>query len=363
MPMHKMDGFGACVLLAAALLPIGCGPTAQELAAEKFGLDPSLTLDLGDGVQLEAVLIPPGTFTMGGHADTASRRAVEQGLPHPHPPHDVTVTEPFYMGRFEVTNRQFERFLTETGYSRKTERLVQQAADVRRHVRPLQMRAGKWADDEQPVVNITWETAKAFCKWLSARSGRDVRLPTEAQWEYACRAGTTGKYYFGLLLDRPFHECARPKLEPPLPPWPGRRFGAYRSIPAAQVGRHRPNPWGLHDMLSNVREYCSDWFGPLENIPQVDPTGPAAAPSSGRPSPVIRGGTANQSILPCYVRSYQLRPGYDKYTGFRVRIALRRPTQPRPQMASPPPATVIEPPPPVLQPAVDLERLESDDSP
>jgi formylglycine-generating enzyme required for sulfatase activity len=301
------------------------------MAAEKYGLDRRIVLDLGEGAELAAVLIPPGTFMMGGPAE---------GAPDANPPHEVTISRPFYMGVTEVTNRQLDRFLAETGHGGDDEFELRDADGVRFYDQPPPIEAGKWPDPDQPAVQVTWHTAEAFCAWLSARSGRRVSLPTEARWEYACRAGAGGDYYFGPLLFRPWYEWTRAAAEPPLP------GGGHRSIAPTKVGfLRRPNPWGLYDMLGNVREYCSDWFAPLPASPQLDPAGPDKPPALGRPSRVLRGGSADEPVTPCYRRGYQLKPGYDRTTGFRVCIEAAPPAA-APQPAAPDPVYPKTTPPP-----------------
>ena len=115
--------------------------------------------------------------------------------------------------------------------------------------------------DDRPVVNVSWNDAAAFCDWLSRKEGRPYRLPTEAEWEYACRAGTTSPFPWGE------DESRRDDYV-----WSGANSGG----DAHPVGTKKPNPWGLHDMCGNVYEYCLDWFaaGPYDASVVEDPQGP-----------------------------------------------------------------------------------------
>jgi formylglycine-generating enzyme required for sulfatase activity len=197
---------------------------------------PRLTFDLGGGVTLDVVRIPAGTFTMGDDDEYEQER----------PAHEVAISRDFYLGAHEVTQEQW---------------LVVMGTDPSGH-----------EGSNLPVETVSWDDAVAFTKTLSDRLGRVVRLPTEAEWEYACRAGSTTKYCFG---DDPAG------------------LGDYgwsfaNSSGAAQpVGGKRPNAWGLYDMHGNVWEWCSDWYdeGYYKQSPSVDPTGPDSGESR-----VLRGG-------------------------------------------------------------------------
>lgn len=180
----------------------------------------------------EMILIPAGEFIMGspdgeGHDDE-------------HPQHVVFV-DSFYMGKYEVTFEQYDFFCEKTGRSKPRDR--------------------NWGRGKRPVINVSWYDAAAFCDWLSDLSGDRYRLPTEAEWEYACRAGTTTQYSFGDGT---------------------RNLGLYawhRGNAGRQthpVGTLLSNAWGLHDMHGNVWEWCSDWYGRNYYVssPSRNPKGP-----------------------------------------------------------------------------------------
>ena len=172
---------GGCRHLAA-----GCGtrPPSQK------------TIELGDGVKLEMVLIPAGSFVMGD----------DTGLDDAKPVHKVTITKPFYLGKYEVTVEQFRQFVEATGYVTDAEKGTgfQGAFGWNRDTMEFKMNekyswrnTGFAQSDAHPVVNVSWNDAMEFCKWLSSKEGKSYRLPTEAEWEYACRAGTTTRYSHG----------------------------------------------------------------------------------------------------------------------------------------------------------------------
>ncbi len=198
------------------------------------------------GVEIVLVPIASGQFGMGsdiGHADEK-------------PAHAVTISSPFWMAATETTRQQFSVFAEETGTRTDAERVGQ--------TKVYEMRAGvlnwgwkqnvSWRDfgdyPEQVVVCVSWQDAMAFCKWLTSEEsgdgrlpeGYEYRLPTEAEWEYACRAGTTTKYYWG---DDPQMYCIYEWCD-------------NMATQANVVGEFKPNPWGLYDMLGNVMEHCLD---------------------------------------------------------------------------------------------------------
>ncbi len=304
----------------------------QEGAAKSLGIPIEYTNDIG----MELVLIPPGEFDMGSTWDeirTLQKRAKELDLvwwyspqvPDEGPKHRVKLTRPFYMGKHEVTVAQFRQFVQETNYKTETELHGSGAA--------LRLMSGVWQDkpemswknpsfkqdDNHPVVQVTINDANRFCQWLSQKEGEPKRysLPTEAQWEYACRAGTTTAWYSGedpsalqhvanladAAFKREFAATQRRTLA-----WDdGYEF-------TAPVGKFRPNAFGLYDMHGNVGEYCRDRSNPTfyDKSPLVNPVGPTAGPV------IIRGG---QWMLgdPDYSRS-ALRPDFLCCPFFRVRV-------------------------------------------
>jgi formylglycine-generating enzyme required for sulfatase activity len=154
------------------------------------------------------------------------------------PVHTVRISKPFYMGVLEITNKQYELFNPQhKSYRGKYELST---------------------DDDEAVIYVSWYDAQAFCQWLSDKEGLAYRLPTEAEWEYACRAGTSTNYSMGDILPKEYENK------------PGNSCLVKTDIP---VGKTPANPWGLYDMHGNVEEWCHDWYGPYQDKSQTDPVG------------------------------------------------------------------------------------------
>ncbi len=245
------------------------------------------------------VRIPPGEFMMG-----SARRDVDRILnvfptrdrawfEDESPPHRVRITRPFYMSRCEVTNGQFRKF--RPGHSSR--------------------RFWKWNldEDRQPVVWVSWKDAVAFCAWLSRKEGRYYVLPTEAEWEYACRAGTSSAFWWGDTVDAKRMNYADKSTR-----FACRDRTRSDGFPAAApVGSFPENPFGLCDMLGNVWEWCADWYdrGYYAVSPSVDPTGPRQGLMR-----VCRGGAWN--VFPpdarCAKRGAYLLQDGSPWIGFRI---------------------------------------------
>jgi formylglycine-generating enzyme len=174
--------------------------------------------------------------------------------------------------------------------------------------------------DEHPVVNVTWNDAVAFCKWLSQKEGKTYRLPTEAEWEYACRAGTTTRYYSG---DDPetlakVGNVADAAAKARFPSWKYTIKASDGYVFTSPVGSFKPNAFGLHDMHGNAEQWCSDWFDEYSyyaKSPTDDPTGPDSGYSR-----VCRGGSWGGSPLEALSAArYRSTPGNRcDFIGFRV---------------------------------------------
>ena len=194
------------------------------------------------------LLIKHGDFTMGSPPEDADAWADER------PQHRVSLTLPFYLAECEVTNRQFRSFVEATGYKTEAERSglgghIYDAKEEPGRDPKLTFRMpsyGRAAADDEPVVQVTWNDARAFCDWLAKVEGMPYRLPSEAEWEYACRAGTTTRWSTGK--DPATLEDAA---------WTIANAGGHLH----PVGKKKPNPWGLRDMHGNAWEWCDDWFG------------------------------------------------------------------------------------------------------
>ncbi|HUU23826.1 MAG TPA: formylglycine-generating enzyme family protein [Phycisphaerae bacterium] len=273
----------SCLALSAAMtMATGAPPTATAPATQPASAPAPkpITLKLPDGVEMKLVLIPPGKFMMGSTPSGGRSEKDER------PQREVTITRPFYLGVTEVTQRQYQAVMG---------------------ANPSQVKA-----PDNPVDAVSWDEANEFCKKLSAATGRKARIPTEAEWEYACRAGTTTLWTFGSdvkdLDAYAWHS--------------GNAGGA-----SHPVAGKKPNPWGLYDMYGNVCEWCFDYHGSYAKVPKVDPTGPAEGNHR-----ILRGGSwANP---PEFCRSPN-RAGAGpeskrKSLGFRVVVEPADPPNPAP---------------------------------
>jgi formylglycine-generating enzyme required for sulfatase activity len=243
---------------------------------------------------LNLVLIPAGEFLMGGVEPAESLAQTYSRYHRPatyfadeYPQHRVRISRPFYMGQTEVTIAQFRQFTTETGYRTEAEIDGKGGWGYNAETRKCEGRRTRftWRDpgfpqsDNHPVVNVTWNDAQAFLQWLGKRDGHTYRLPTEAEWEYANRAGSTTRYNTGSdpLSLQP---AANTLDDTGITEFPhvGEELIASgaKIIFTAPVAQYRPNAWGLYDMHGNVWEWCSDWYGEkyYRKSPAADPQGP-----------------------------------------------------------------------------------------
>ena len=274
-PTHpKMKQIAARIQSAENdLAPFLPGPVKlsirQMVAAFADGVPPTIELDLGREVTMKLVYIPAGEFMMGSNKGDSDEKPV----------HKAKITRPFYMGIHEVTQAQYEAVMgtNPSGF--------------------------KGASN--PVEEVSWNDCVEFCKRLSRKTGRTLRLPTEAEWEYACRAGATSRFCFGDS-DSGLGEYA----------WYGNNSGG-KTHP---VGGKKANAFGLYDMHGNVWEWCADWYdgGYYKQSPTDDPRGPR-----GGKTRVLRGGSWDGT--PWFCRS-ALRGGLNPTDtcldlGFRV-VAL-----------------------------------------
>jgi formylglycine-generating enzyme required for sulfatase activity len=236
----------------------------QQENADALGVDVEITNSIG----MKLALIPAGEFMMGSPESEKDRSSDEYQ-------HKVRITKPFYLGVYEVTQAEYEKVMGENPSGFKG------AAN--------------------PVEQVSWDDANEFCRRLSAKEGKTYRLPTEAEWEYACRAGSTTPYSFG-------HDAAS--------------LGEYawygnNSDSTHPVGEKKGNAWGLHDMHGNVWEWCQDWYDSdyYRELPVDDPQRSETA--SGR---VLRGGY--WAIVARYCRAacrYRDEPqDRGDHLGFRV---------------------------------------------
>ncbi len=246
-------------------------PEAGVVAAPTAGARASVIAQGGAPM----LLIPAGEFMMGSPEGEADEQPV----------HRVSL-EAFYLDRDEVTNKLFQRFVLETGYETTAEREGKAWAYVQEGNKWREVKGANWRKpegdgtelvpdrDEHPVVSVSWYDADAYCRWAGKR------LPTEAEFEYAMRAGTQTAYWWGdwspdsrrvANIADETHKRTSPGRQ-----WPimnGYDDGYARTSP---VGSFEPNPWGLHDMVGNVLEWTADWYGRdyYERSPRRNPAGP-----------------------------------------------------------------------------------------
>jgi formylglycine-generating enzyme required for sulfatase activity len=229
-----------------------------------------LVLNVSEHVTMKLTLIPAGSFMMGSPVTEPTR------LKNEGPQHQVTLTKPFYLGIYDVTQEQYEAVEANNPSLNK-------GPDI-------------------PVTKLSWNDITDFCQKLSQKTGKVVRLPTEAEWEYAARAGTQTSFSFGDDM-RQFADYG----------WTRPSSNAIISHP---VGQKKPNQWGLYDMYGNVAQPCSDWDGAYTPESAVDPKGPATGKWH-----VVRGGSCACVPQNCRAASrgvFRYPQGNDHVFGIRV---------------------------------------------
>lgn len=290
---------------------------AQQAASDPAASEQSHAEPITNSIGMKLVLVPAGEFMMGAEehrTDTLNQFPYSDAkwMVDESPRHRVRVTQPFYMGQYEVTLGQFLMFYHAAGYKTDMERDGRPSWGYQNNRLVEGENFRPWAPGWQisyndPALFISWNDAMAFCKWLSKKEGKSYRLPTEAEWEYACRAGSNTRYSFGndpeeLVYYANAADQDRKALSPnavmagldgkgkaaQIPfPFLSRRDGYAWTAP---VGKFRPNAFGLYDMHGNAWEWCSDWYGAdyYEHSPTDDPQGPGAGKAR-----VLRGGAFN----------------------------------------------------------------------
>ena len=210
--------------------------TAQIELAKSLGKPIEAKIDLGKGVKLEMVLIPAGKFMMGSPVSETGRRDIKAQ-------HEVTLTKPFYIGKYEVTQDQWQVLMGSN---------------------PSQLKGARL-----PVTNVNWNDCQDFIRNLNENTNGGYRLPIEAEWEYACRAGSKTVYSFRNSITKN-----------------DANYGPGGKIVA--VGSYKPNAFGLNDMHGNVWEWCNDWYADYPAGALIDPKGPGTGERR-----VLRGGSIN----------------------------------------------------------------------
>jgi formylglycine-generating enzyme required for sulfatase activity len=293
------------------------GPAADSLVLAKV-VGPTEKVVV-NSLKMRLALIPAGKFQMGSPNGEEGRRDDETQ-------HAVEITRPFYLGAFPVTRGQFAAFVKDAGYKTEAEADGAGGAGYDAATRSMRVRDAtfSWQNtgfkqtDDHPVVDVSWNDAVKFCEWLSKKEGKAYELPTEAEWEYACRAGTTTRYWTGdkdeslkgaaNLGDAAFKEQVVGASGAPRPWNDGFAF-------TAPVGSFKANPWGLHDMHGNVWQWCADRYGPYPDKAVKDPAG--AKDGAER---VLRGGSWIPNPADCRsaFRHHHGPSERDQDWGFRV---------------------------------------------
>lgn len=270
-------GLASCGKPAAAP-----GTAAQTAAREASAASPDAgragelrKVDLGGGEALELVYVPLGEFTMGSEGDS-------NATPDETPAHRVQISQGFWLGKYEVTQGQWQAVMgANPSYFPN--------------------------DARQPVETVSWEDCQTFIRKLNEKGAGTFRLPTEAEWEYACRAGTNTRFFSGDSLtpnQANFHDETATQ-----------QIGSH-----SPVGQYPANTWGLHDMHGNVSEWCSDWYAEdyYAGSPAVDPPGPAAGEYR-----VLRGGSwhSNDNVWECRSANRNYQYPTDAGSGIGLRLA------------------------------------------
>ncbi len=332
-------------------------PNAEGAAATLNAAQPTGKF-ITNTIVMKMVFIPPGEFAMGSgepafQPPTDSDNPAPEGLLHQRddlPQHRVRITKGFYIGAYHVTVAQFRRFVDRTRYKTEVDRGVPRSEHgpsggaTYPELMPHD-RSGRYTwrsppfrqGEDHPVIEVSWEDAVAFCRWLSREERKSYRLPTEAEWEYVCRAGTKTRYCNGNdpeklpevanVADATLRETLRERFSR-LPPGP---FGAGGSLPqktirakdgyvyTSPVGVFKPNAWGVYDMHGNVEQWCADGYdGAYYAVsPHDDPTGPAKPPYDLR---VLRGGSWISPAAEAFssARDSRIQWVATDFIGFRV---------------------------------------------
>jgi formylglycine-generating enzyme required for sulfatase activity len=300
------------LLCAAMALPLaGCKDKPKETKET-----PAKPLTNSIGMKL--VLIPDGEFLMGsskdereavvsasGFGDTYRRDVEAEG-----PRHKVKISRPFHLGVYTVTQAQYKKVM---GSNPSKFSATGESQD---EVKGLDT-------SDFPVENVSWNDARKFCDKLSAlaeekKAGRKYRLPSEAEWEYACRAGTSTPFHQGKSLSSTQANFNGNS------PYGGAKSGPYLGR-TSKVGSYRPNAWGLYDMHGNVYQWCADWFGKdyYKDSPRVDPKG--SDEDTGR---VVRGGSWDNTGSECRAAWRLMSDPTSRYDTYGFRVVCDIPKKP-----------------------------------
>ena len=249
---------------------LGAGTTAGE----------QKTIDL-NGIDCTFIWCPAGTFMMGSSGS-------EEGQGNDETLHSVTISRGYWLLETPVTLKMWRHFMKENSFRARTTETGNEPEGVDTETGGLihnsrfdSENPGFEQAEDQPVTEIDWFAAAAFCKWFSEKTGCEASLPTEAEWEYACRAGSNTPWYFGEDVDLASRYANLDSIDNGFP------F-------TAPVKSFTPNSWGLYDMHGNVSEWCQDWYGPYTEAAETDPAGPDSGTTRS-----ARGGSWHDSPAGC----------------------------------------------------------------
>ena len=218
-------------------------------------------IEIQNSIGMTFKLVPPGEFIMGSPDDEPGRYEAEKQ-------HRVRISKPFYMGAHEVTRAQFEAFVNETGYRTEAEadgkggRGWDEQGEFADKPEYVWRTPGFPQTDTHPVVHVSWNDAQKFTEWLSEKEMAEYRLPTEAEWEFACRAGSTTMYFNGNDAEKlvSVANIADASTLEKYPAWTGAVTSSDQHPYTAPVGTFQGNAFGLHDLHGNVWEWCQDRY-------------------------------------------------------------------------------------------------------
>ena len=286
-PRSASVAVGVAVAVLGACAPVApAAPAAPPLAGEPRLAAPEAGATVNDG-HGDYVYVPAGAFEMGDHAG--------DGLSRERPVHVVELAA-FYIGKFEVTNREWARFRDDPGYD--DARFWPGGHVVPRDQVPYWTQAnnhggGTPGSEDYPALGVNWDAATAYCAWLSARTGKRYRLPTEAEWEKAARGSDHRRYPWGQAIDHSYANYVGAQPFDTVRP-----VGFYDGSVRGELRTHdNASPYGAFDIAGNVMEWCQDWYARdyYAASPRENPRGPETGAYR-----VLRGGSF-------FVESFELR--------------------------------------------------------